>query len=60
MTSPAPPATSHTMEWRIAAALAVGVLVLVAAFALRTKGHDGRSVPGHCNFDGYKEDEMSQ
>ena len=60
MTSPAPPATSHTMEWPITAALAVGVLGLVAAFALRTKGHDGGSVPGRFNFDGYKEDEMSQ
>ncbi len=38
----------------------VGVLVLAAAFVLRTKRHDGGSVPGRFSFDGYKEDEMSQ
>lgn len=48
------------MEWLIAAALAVGVLGLAAAFVLRTKRHDAGCVPGRFNFDGDKEGEMSQ
>lgn len=48
------------MEWIITAALAVGVFVLVAIFVLRTKRHDGGSVPGRFDFDGYKESELSK
>ena len=48
------------MEWIIAAALAVGLLILAAVFVLRTKRHDGDSVPSRFNFDGYKEGELSR
>ena len=48
------------MEWIITAALAVGVLVLVAVFVLRTKRHDVGSAPGRFDFDRYKEGELSQ
>lgn len=48
------------MEWIITAALAVGVLALVAVFVLRAKRHDAGSVPGRFNFDGYKESELTQ
>lgn len=47
------------MEWIISAAIAVGVFVLVAVLVLRTKRHDGGSVPGRFNSDGYKERELS-
>jgi len=60
MTSPASPATKPTMEWIITAALAVGVFVLVAFLALRTKRHDAGNVPGRFNFDSYKESELSK
>ena len=48
------------MEWIITAALAVGALALVAVFVLRTKRHDGGSVPGRFNFEGYKESELTR
>ena len=48
------------MEWIIAAALAVGLLILAAVFVLRTKRHDGGSVPGRFDFDGNKQNELSK
>ncbi|BAH75005.1 hypothetical protein [Solidesulfovibrio magneticus] len=48
------------MEWIIAAALAMGVLAMVAAFVLRNKRHDAGSVPGRFDFDGYKEGELTR
>ena len=48
------------MEWILAAALAMGVLVLVAVFLLRAKRHDAGSLPGRFDCDGDKEGEMSQ
>lgn len=60
MTSPAPACYQPTMEWIIAAALAMGALALVAVFVLRTKRHDAGSVPGRFDFDGYKESELNR
>lgn len=48
------------MEWIITAALAVGVVALVAVFVLRTKRRDAGSVPGRFDFDGYKEGELTR
>ena len=62
MTSPARPATSHPMEWIITFALTVAVFVLAAlaaVFVLRTKRHNGGSLPGHFHFDRYKLRELS-
>lgn len=46
---PAPNGMNHRRS------LAVGVLV--AVLVLRSKRHEGGSVPGHFDFDGYKEGE---
>ena len=48
------------MEWIIVLAIAVVAFILVAFFVLRTKRHDGGSVPGRFNFDGYKESELTR
>ena len=48
------------MEWIIVLAIAVVVFILAAVFVLRTKRHDGGSVPGRFNFDGYKESELTR
>jgi hypothetical protein len=48
------------MEWIITAALAVGGLVLLAFFVLRTKRHDGGFIPGRFDFDGNKHNELSK
>ncbi|EFL52211.1 conserved hypothetical protein [Solidesulfovibrio fructosivorans JJ]] len=47
------------MEW-IFISLAVGLIALVAMFAIAANRYDGATVPGHFDFDRYKRNELSQ
>ncbi|MFU2207161.1 hypothetical protein [Solidesulfovibrio sp. C21] len=47
------------MEW-IFISLAVGLIALVAIFAIAANRHDGATVPGHFDFDRYKQNELSK
>ena len=60
MTSPAPACYQASMEWIIIAALAMGLIALVAVFVLRAKRHDGGTVRGWFEFDKYKDGENSK
>ncbi|UJX41137.1 hypothetical protein K9F62_00060 [Desulfovibrio sp. JY] len=47
------------MEW-IFISLAVGIIALVAIFAIAANRYDGATVPGHFDFDRYKQNELSK
>ena len=47
------------MEW-IFISLAVGIIALVASFAITANRYDGATVPGHFDFDKYKSQELSK
>jgi uncharacterized membrane protein len=47
------------MEW-IFISLAVGIIALVAIFAIVGNRYDGATVPGHFDFDKYKSQELSK
>ncbi len=47
------------MEW-IFIGLAVGLVALVAIFAIAANSNDGVTVPGYFDFDKYKSQELSK
>jgi hypothetical protein len=47
------------MEW-IFISLAVGIIALAAIFAIAAHRYDGATVPGHFDFDRYKQNELSR
>jgi hypothetical protein len=47
------------MEW-IFISFALGSIALVAVFAIVTHRYDGATVPGHFDFDRYKQKELSK
>ena len=47
------------MEW-IFIGLALGLVALVAIFAIAANSHDGVTVPGYFDFDKYKSQELSK
>lgn len=49
------------MEWPAILFLLLGVvIILVVLYAMMAKRHDAGPVPGHFDFDRYKESELSR
>ena len=49
------------MEWFVVAlVVAALVLVLLVGYALTAKRHGGDAIPGHFEFDRYKEGELAE
>ncbi len=47
------------MEW-IFICLAVGLIAMLAIFAIAANSNDGATIPGHFDFDKYKSQELSK